>query len=76
MEGWGGGGGEQTHCSRGGERGIVNKTDSLCGRMGRGGRERGTKGQRKVKPGTFFIDAPFFSLRLEIIHNTALGDIS
>ena len=39
MEGWGGGGGEQTHCSRGGERGIVRKTDSLCGRMGWGRRE-------------------------------------
>lgn len=55
MEGWRGGGGEeQTHCSWGGERGIVNKTDSLCGRIGWGEGERDTKGQRKVKPGIFF----------------------
>lgn len=39
MEGRRGGGGEQTHCSKGGESAIVNKTDSLCGRMGWGKRE-------------------------------------
>ena len=42
-----------------------------------GEEERGTKGQRKVKPGIFFyIDAPVFSLQLEVIHNPALGDSS
>lgn len=39
MEGRRGGGGEQTHCSKGGESAIVNKTDSLCGRIGWGKRE-------------------------------------
>lgn len=66
------GGGEQTHCSQGGERGIVSKTDSLCGRMG-GWSGGGAKGQRKVKPGIFCIDAPILSLQLEVIHNPTLG---
>lgn len=76
----GGGGGEQTHCSRGGERSIVKKTDSLCGRTGWGKRE----GHKRTEKGEtwlffFFIDAPLlfcFSSELEVIHNPALGDTS
>lgn len=41
------GGGEQMHCSGGGEWSIVKGTDSLCRRA------RGRKGQRKVKTGNW-----------------------
>lgn len=33
-DGGGGGGEEQKHCPQDGERSIVKKTDSLCGRTG------------------------------------------